>query len=157
MMLWTENTELVAEWVKARIPHMNGGGFGQYWATGIILNDRLIAGCVYHNYTPQYRSVDISFAADSPKWMTRSIVHSLFAGAFYGMDANRVSMITPSDAARTRKTLEGLGMTLEGEGKEYFGDKDAVLYRLLRREWEAGRWFMKGSPHGHQQVASGTH
>lgn len=152
-MLWVENTELVAEWVRARIPHMNGGNFGRCWATGVLLDGKLIAGCVYHNYCPQYSSVEISFAADSPKWMTRSVVHDLFAGAFYGMDVNRVSMATTADATRTRKTLEGLGMTLEGEGKEYFGEKDAVLYRLLRREWEAGRWYMKGQPHG-QVIAS---
>lgn len=140
MMLWVENTELVAEWVKARIPHMNGGDFGRCWATGILLDGRLIAGCVYHNYCPQYSSVEISFAADSPKWMTRSVVHDLFAGAFYGMDVNRVSMATTSDAKRTRKTLEGLGMTLEGVGRQAFGEQDAAVYSLLRREWEQGRW-----------------
>jgi RimJ/RimL family protein N-acetyltransferase len=37
------------------------------------------------------------------------------------------------------KFIEGLGMTREGVHVEAYGDKDAAVYRLLRREWEAGR------------------
>lgn len=158
MKLWVDTSGFVATWVAHRIPDMLDHTFGPHWATGVISDDKMIAGCVYHNYYPKYRCVDISFAAESPKWMTRNIVHDLLAGAFYGMDVNRISMVTTTDATRTRKILEGLGMTLEcAEAKEYFGDKDAVLYRLLRREWEAGRWFMKERPHGQKVIASGTH
>lgn len=72
---------------------------------------------------------------------------------FRQLGVKRIVSITSADDARTRRFLEGIGMTLEGIGIEGFGDKDAASYRLLKREWEAGRFHRKDRSHGQAQSA----
>lgn len=145
MLILYGHTEFVRSWVKARIGVMSAGDFGASTALGVMDRERLIAGVVYHDWQPGFRTIQISCAAASPKWAQRRILAELLAYPFRQIGVNRVTCVTSADDGRTRKFLEGLGMTLEGIGIEGFGDKDAASYRLLKREWEAGRFHRQES------------
>ena len=66
----------VAAWVAARIEGCERG-FGANKALGVVSKDRLIAGVVYHNWCPETGVIEISSAAISPRWATRSVLTEL--------------------------------------------------------------------------------
>ena len=153
MKLLLDCTEFLVGWVKRRIPHMENGDFGPCYAIGVMHGDRVVAGVVYHCWQPQYRAIEISCAADTPKWATRRVLNELWSYPFEHLGVNRCTCATPADDARTRKFLEGIGMVYEGTGADAFGDHDAAVYRLLKREWQAGKFYLKEKEHG-QKVRS---
>lgn len=145
------HSEFVAAWTKARIAVMKDGTFGASTALGVMDKGRLIAGIVYHDYQPAFKTIQVSCAAESPRWAMRGIMAEILDYPFRQLGINRIVSITAGDDDRTRRFLEGIGMTLEGLGVEGFGDKDAASYRLLKREWEVGRFHKKESGHGQAQ------
>jgi RimJ/RimL family protein N-acetyltransferase len=134
-------SEYVADWVAGRIPHMKGMGFGECQAIGVTHNDKLVAGVVFYAWAPVYRTIELGVAADDPRWATRDILNLMFSYAFETVGVNRCTCTTPADNHHTRRFNERLGMTLEGIHVAAYGDKDAAVYRLLRREWEAGKLY----------------
>ena len=145
------HSEFVAAWTKARIAVMKGGSFGPSTALGVMDKGKLIAGVVYHDWQPAFKTIQVSCAAESPRWAVRGIMSEILDYPFRQLGVNRIVSITAGDDERTRRFLEGLGMTLEGLGVEGFGDKDAAFYRLLKREWEVGRFHKKEIGHGKAQ------
>lgn len=74
MIVWDAR---VAEWVGEHIPGCNGD-FGNCRALGVIKNDRLVGGVVYHNYNPQAEIIELSCAAIDRRWLTRETVRVIF-------------------------------------------------------------------------------
>lgn len=130
----------VAEWVRERIPHMKGGGFGPCVAIGVADGDALVAGAVYHGYVPLPGGGDIqvSMAADSARWARRGIVRGLLDYPFRQAGCHRVTTITPLRNARALRVNRGLGFVAEGLVRRGFGDDDAIIMGLLRED--AARW-----------------
>lgn len=61
-------------------------GFGNCVAMGVLDGETLIAGMVFHNYCPEYRTIELSGAATSKRWLTRAIYNEMFAYAFVQAD-----------------------------------------------------------------------
>ena len=142
------HTEFVRGWVRERIEVMRGAEFGPSTARGVMDGKRLIAGVVYHDWQPWFQAIQVSCAADNPRWARRGIMSEILAYPFSQLGVKRIVSITAEDDTRTRRFLEGIGMTLEGIGVEAFGDRNAASYRLLKRDWEVGRFSVKGKDHG---------
>lgn len=133
----------VAEWVRARIPHMAGGDFGPCVAIGVAdEGGRLVAGAVYHGYTalPGGGDIQMSMAADSAGWARRGIIRGLLSYPFDQAGCHRVTTITPLRNARALKINKGLGFEQEGRIRRGYGDDDAIIMGLLRED--AGRWLV---------------
>ena len=148
MMVLYGHTEFVRGWVRERIEVMRGAEFGPSTALGVMDGKRLIAGVVFHDWQPWFKSIQVSCAAESPKWARRGILAEILAYPYSQLGVKRIVSITAADDDRTRRFLEGIGMTLEGIGVEAFGEKDAASYRLLKRDWEVGRFHLKGKNDG---------
>lgn len=136
--------ELVAAWVKARLPTMQReDSFGEFTAIGVTVDNRLAAGFIYNNWQPRYRSIEMSIAADTPKWISKNIVHNLLAYPFWQLNINRLVLVTAADNIRACRLGDGLGFVREAEMKEFFGDKDAVAFRMFRRDWERSKFCLR--------------
>jgi RimJ/RimL family protein N-acetyltransferase len=140
----------VADWVARQIPIMAakvarepfGKAFGPSTAIGVINEEGwLIGGVVYHGYDPDFRSIELSFASATSKWLTRPIIAELLGYPFYQLGCQRVTGATPKKAADARRFLEKFGFKREGVIRRGFGSDDAILSGLLRREWEQSRYF----------------
>lgn len=57
-------------------------GFGNCVTMGVIDGEVLIAGMVFHNYCPEYQTIELSGAATSKRWLTRAIYNEMFSYAF---------------------------------------------------------------------------
>lgn len=139
----------VTHWVCERIPHLRvripyfepGQVLGPAVARG-VLNDegQLVAGVVYHSYDPFVRGIEVSCAADTPRWGNREVFRELLRYPFEVAHCIRVTAATPRKATSPRRFLEGLGFKREGSVRLGFGDDNAIIYGLLADEWASGRF-----------------
>jgi RimJ/RimL family protein N-acetyltransferase len=131
--------EIVGLWAEARIPHMSLAHLGAYVSMGIEDTKGDLRGAVlFHGYAPQYRGIEISFALESPRYLSRSIIQGVFSYPFNQLGAMRVTAATPGSksARRARRFLETFGFKREGLARLGFGEfGHAVIYGLTQRDW----------------------
>lgn len=151
MRLVLGQDQAVAAWTKARIGHCND--WGPYAAIGVAdSGENLIAGVVYNNWHPHYKSIEISTASDSRRWLTKSLITGIFAYPFMQLGCQRVTAATPRNAHTARQFLETFGFQPEGIVRLGFGTQDAFIWGLLASEWATHRYNLgrvvdEGRPH----------
>ncbi len=127
--------EQVARWVQLQFPHI--AGFGECTAIGIIDDDQLIAGVVYHNYRDQI--IEASMASISPRWCNRRVGRALLSYPFEQLKVRRFEMTVAKRNKRMRRFLERLGFQFEGRRRKAMPDgRDGIQYSMLRHDAE--RW-----------------
>jgi len=110
--------------------------FGPGAAIGVVdRHDQLVGGVVYHNYDRYNRSVELSCASSTSRWLTREMVGGLLRYPFTQLECQRCTAVTPRRATSARRFLEGLGFKREGSVRRGFGDDNAIIYGLLAEEW----------------------
>lgn len=135
-------TRLVAEWIVARVPNMRGGGVGPCVAAGVVRDGCMVAGVAFHDWQPGYDTMQLSMAADSPRWASSAVLRGLFRYAFVTAGANKLWTATPHLNERALRFNIGLGMKREATLRHHFGAKShAVVCSMLRAEWQRSRWF----------------
>jgi RimJ/RimL family protein N-acetyltransferase len=102
-------TELLA-WAQDRMPLLNIEGS----AAGIGVEEKgvLLAVAVFDRY--RGHDIEISFAADSPRWARRGVIRGIFHYPFVQLGCVRLTTITAENNTRARRLDEGLGFVLEG-------------------------------------------
>ncbi len=142
MHLILDQSPAVAAWVAARIPQMAGAAdFGPATAIGVVSEDGdALGGVVFHNYQPRFRNIEVSFASETPRWLTRNLIRQILAYPFDQLACQRLTAITPKKARAARAFLDHFGFKREGVVRRGFGADDAVISGMLRREWEQSRW-----------------
>src|SRR5690349_3238467 len=119
----------VAEWVRVRTDVLT---FGACAAIGVALDGTLIAGLVYREYTG--RDIQLSIAADSPKWCTKRTLRYLLGYPFLQLKCARVTAIVAKKNKRSRTLVERLGFKLEGTIRRAFPKDHGLIYGMLREE-----------------------
>lgn len=137
----------IAEFVSRRIRQAT---FGPCTTMGVIRQNKLIGGLVFHEYVPAYKSVMVSYAFDRPSWATPSVLHSVALFVFDQLGCNRLCTLTPRKNKRSRRFVEGIGFKYEGCARKGFGADDAIIYGMLRQEC---RW-LKGKEDGKEHAAT---
>ncbi len=126
----------VERWVRDRIPHVDN--FGPSSSLGVV-NDKgaLIAGVVYHDFQPDYRSVQLSMAAHNPRWAKRDVIAALLHYPFGQLGCYRVFTLTPANNTMALRVNSHIGFQREGVADSMFGpNSDGVMMRLLKPEYE---------------------
>lgn len=133
---------MVADWVGHQISHVGSGeAFGPCSAIGVEAEGgEPLGGVVFSNWQPACRSIEVSFASSSPRWLTRPIIRTIMAYPFGQLGCQRVTAVTPRRNKPARRFVEVFGFKREGLVRKGFGDDDAVISGLLKREWDASRW-----------------
>jgi RimJ/RimL family protein N-acetyltransferase len=149
MRLLFREDAMVADWVARRIPSTArkmpefeyGQAFGPATAIGVVDDqDELVAGAVYHAYDKWCRSIEMSCAASTSRWLTREIVCALLRYPFDQLSCVRVTCVTPRRATSVRRFLQNLGFKREGLVRRGFGNDDAMILGLLQSEFRRSRW-----------------
>lgn len=134
MTLLLGHDQAVAQWTAERIEHVGADGFGTIaGGIGIVSGNRLIAGCVYHDWQPKFGTIQLSLASESPMWARRENIKGLLAYAFDGLDVYKVWTATPSDITAAIRVNKHIGFTQEAILAHQFGRKrHGVICRMLR-------------------------
>lgn len=145
--------QLTLDWAASKIPHLFGLPFEGGKGFGIINREGLLVGAVIFNgWNPGARTIDISFVADDPRCLTKTLVQAIFAYPFDQLQVQRVSAITPKRHRPARRFLEKFGFKREGLARRGFGAHgDGMLYGLLEHEWRASRFHPRGEIDGKGQ------
>lgn len=148
----------VAAWAAERIPHMPAPP--ECVAFGIVDgSDHIRGAALFHGYMPAYRSIDITFALESPRWLTLPVIAGIMAYPFLQLHCGRVTAATPRKSASARRFLEKFGFKREGLVRKGFGDfGDAVVYGLTERDWRESPFNRRARLDGqvHTHAAAGA-
>lgn len=139
--------KIVWDFVKERLPYLNDR---DYTTIGILRNGKIIAGCVYHRYYPDFGDIEMSIAADTPLWSTKFNILALLDYPFNQLKCHRVTALTQGRNTRIRRFLEGIGFKQEGCIRQGFIDDDTIVYGMLKDE--AGRWLDLGNKYGQKDT-----
>lgn len=142
------DSPLVAQWVASRIDGIQGlpGGFE---ALGVVdSKGDLRGGVIYTNYQkchPTGGNIEM-WAAGEGNWLTRTVIHRLFAYPFVQLDCHRITLKVAKSNKPTRRFVKHLGFKEEGTHPEALGPgRDMISYGMLRKDC---RWLQEI---GHEQ------
>lgn len=92
---------------------------------------------VYHDF--RENSMEMTIAADTPRWATRGNIRAFLHYPFCQQGVGHVRAVVHVKNKRSRKLVEGLGFKLEGVLRNAAKDgKNLMLYGMVRKE--ADRW-----------------
>lgn len=130
------NEELAA-WAAKRI-FTNGGSFGQPFSTMGVLDDgRVVGVVVFHNYSREHGVIEMSAAADTPRWLTRPVLKDMFSFAFRRLECQMVTLrVDPSDT-RLARILTAYGFDALRIPRMRGRDRDEILFTLTDDAWKA--------------------
>lgn len=140
------HSEKLAAWAAAQIPQMRGGnGFGPCTAIGIASgpneDDELYGVVVFHDYIPHLRTIQVSDAARSPKWLTKGVIRAVLYYPFMQLNCYRVWGAIPHTNLRAIRLNKGLGLKVDGTLRHAFGPGvHAVMVSMLKPEYLKSRW-----------------
>lgn len=130
-----DNSAAVADWVGSRIPHVST--FGPCTGIAVLNEDRILAGVVYHDYQPDFGTVQLSMAADNPRWAKKEIIAGLLQYPFEQLGCYKVWTATPVENTMALRVNEHIGFLREAVLNSMFGKgRHGVLMRLLKPKYE---------------------
>ncbi len=77
---------------------------------------------------------ELSAASVSPRFLTRGFLDVLFHYAFITAGKRRITAVIEDGNINALKMDKRLGFTEEGRLKNWYGDKDGLILRMLREE-----------------------
>jgi len=99
---------LVSDFVAQNIPGCERG-FTNCKAIGVLGQAGLIAGVIYHNWAPEAGVIEMSCAATDPRWLTKTILHTIFAYPFEGVGCQMVVTRVSENNGRMVRIFRALG------------------------------------------------
>lgn len=110
--------------------------FGKGSALGVFNAERkMIAGLVYHNYDRKAGVVEISGAADTPRWLPRPILWEMFSYPFNELRCQAVVMRVDPENRRLSRILTTLGFEMYPVPRLRGRDKPEVFFVLGDDVW----------------------
>lgn len=127
----------VQEFVAAHIPGC-GRGFGPSSAIGFEENGRLVAGVVYHNWSPETQVIELSFASSQRKWLTRERLRQILDYPFNQLGCRLIVARTSEHNARVRRICRQLGAQEHVIPLLRGPDEAEVILTLTAEAWRDG-------------------
>lgn len=129
----------VARWVAERIDGCERG-FGECQALGVV-SDKMLAGIVFHNWSPETGVIEISAAAESPLWARPAILTELLEYPFDRLRCRMVLGRCSEHNTRARKLWRAFGAT-ETAIPDLRGDGVAEIVKTLKAsDWTRSRLY----------------
>lgn len=98
----------VAEFVSHTIDGPDRG-FLNSKAIGVVRDDNLVAGVVYHNWSPEAGVIEMSAAATDPKWLLGPTLHEIFAYPFEQIGCQMIVLRVSENNKRMCRIAERFG------------------------------------------------
>lgn len=99
--------------------------------------EEIVAGMVYCNYDKDAGVVEISGAADTPRWLTRPVLHEMFSYAFDELGCQAVVMRVDPGNSRLDRMLRAYGFTRHDLPRMRGREKAEAIYILGDDIWRA--------------------
>ena len=150
-LLYGHSRDVIA-FVNERLPQEEN--FAGCEAVGVINKDGLlVAGWVWHNHSPEAQVIEFSGAADTPRWMTRKILHEIFAHAFDRLGCQMIATRNSGNNTRLHRQLAAYGFDRHQIPRLFGRNEDGVVWTLTDDQWRLSR-FEKRVARGQENTAS---
>lgn len=106
-----QECEFLRAWLQKRLPGVDIGTDSV--CLGVIRGKKLVAVAGFYNYRKV--DIEISFAADSPRWATKETIERILAYPFLHLKTQRLTAMVLKSNKRCRKLLMGAGFKEEGK------------------------------------------
>lgn len=121
--------------------------FAKSTTLGVFNSGVMVAGMVYYDYDRQAGVVQISGAADSPRWLTKPVLWEMFSYPFNELRCQCVVMRVDPGDIRLDRMLTSYGFEKMRLPRLRGRDKDEILYSLFDDVWKQNG-FHKGEHRG---------
>jgi RimJ/RimL family protein N-acetyltransferase len=133
--------EWVTDFVAERIG-IEAVDFGPCTAIGVVRGGAVVAGVVYHEWREQQQVVEMSVAADTPRWASPDTIASLLSYPFLQLGCRRIGSRVRSDNERSLRFTQGLGFLVEGILADWYAPGiDCIMMVMQKAVW-------RDSPYG---------
>lgn len=95
-------------WVAHTIPGCSRG-FGPCYSLGVKEDDKLIGGIVFHNHNPEAGVIEMSAAAESPRWFGRKTQYLAHDFIFNQLSCQMAVMRVSERNERALRLIGALG------------------------------------------------
>lgn len=134
---------VVGDWVSKRTTNTGELGFaGNFNAIAVVHNDTLLAGFVYHDWNPQFQTIHMTLAADTPRWASRRVIEGLLRYPFVELDVQRITVTINENNSASLRLAEGIGFKREAVIERGAGKfSNIIVLRLFIEEWHSSRFY----------------
>ena len=134
---------VIGEWVSKQTSNNGELGFtGNYNAIGVVHQEILLAGFVYHDWNPVYKTIQMTLASGTPKWASRRVIEGLLRYPFEELGVQRITVTINESNAASLRLAEGVGFKREAcieRGAGEFGN--IIVLRLFIEEWHSSKFY----------------
>ena len=138
--------EIVAKFVSQMIPHCRRGFAPDARAIGVLRDDKLVAGMVYHNFDIDAELIEMSGASIDPRWLTRETLARVYGYPFLQCDVQMTFMRVPAENERLLRQLAAYNYTFMLVPRLFGRGMNGVLCTLTYEAWVANK-FNRGVDH----------
>lgn len=129
---------LMAQWAAERIPAIDRvQQFGPLAALGVWdeTREEIAAVIVYHDYQERFGTMQLSMAADTPRWAQKGIIRAALHYPFEQLGVQKLWTCTAASNQRALKFNRGVGFRQEAILARHYGDEHAVIMRMFDKDY----------------------
>jgi RimJ/RimL family protein N-acetyltransferase len=135
-------TPIIGNWVGERVTSTGEISFtGEYEAIGVFDESEIVAGFIFHEWNPTYKTISMSLAANSPKWGSRRNIEGILRYPFIELGVQRITVTINENNHASIRLAEGVGFKREAvieRGAGIYGN--IIVLRLFVEEWQSGKY-----------------
>jgi RimJ/RimL family protein N-acetyltransferase len=125
----------VQRWVAERIPDITA--FGDSVSLAAVSGNHILAGFVFHDYHPDWSTISMSMASESPMWARREIIHGVLSYPFEQLKTYKLWAAILRTNEKMLKAATHIGFIREAILAHQFGQKrHAVIMRMLQPDYQ---------------------
>ncbi|WP_376742363.1 GNAT family N-acetyltransferase [Ensifer canadensis] len=124
----------IALFVASHIPGCERG-WDRFVTLGLVDGDRLVAGCVFHNYAPEAGVIELSSASVSKRWLTRPMLKGMFGYPFDQIGCQMVVLRVSERNAGMIEIAERFGFKAYRIPRLRGRDEAEILFTLTDDDW----------------------
>ncbi len=140
----------MAEWCANQIWPGQDKSFENFTTMGVSHHGRLIAVVVFHNWQPDSGAIEMSAASTSKRWLTRKVLHAMFAYCFEQIGAQIVVLRTAPGNTAMSRIMKSYGFKSYRIPRLRGRHEDELINTLTDDDWKSNKFEVKS----HGQVKS---
>jgi len=135
--LWGDDPKvntMLWQWASMKLfDHLRG--FGPCHCMGVFDKGKLVGVMVYHNFDRKSGAIEVSGAADTPRWLTKKVLWEMFAYPFEHLDCQIVVMRVSTENTRLHRILTAYGFECYRIPRLRGRHEDELIFTLTDDAW----------------------
>jgi hypothetical protein len=131
------NDKTVAAFVASLIPFGGDRGFSDNTAIGVAHEDQLVGGFVFHDWSPEFGVIELSFAGVDRRWLTRPVLYGMFSYVFNDLKCQMACSRTPASLKHAIRMTRAYGFNQVTVPRLFGRGEDGIISTLTVEDWQS--------------------